>query len=137
MPPTPPPPHHTHVHPPTCTYTLPAKKNHLIPHHLPTPPCLFYLPCSRYSLEVPLTWEELVGLIARMNGTDTDGDGQGDLWGLCSFINIKGTCVHTQAPPLLCDALTTKRQFSLSRVRNNFRKTMPARIWAWPPQALL
>ena len=42
-------------------------------------------------------WEELVELIARMNGTDTDGDGQGDLWGLCSYINIKGVCIHTHA----------------------------------------
>ncbi|GFR47140.1 hypothetical protein Agub_g8830 [Astrephomene gubernaculifera] len=38
---------------------------------------------SRHGLKVPVTWEELVALARRMNGTDTDGDGHGDLWGVC------------------------------------------------------
>ena len=88
----------------TTTTSSPWPQFHPAPftvHHLPSSPCPFYLPCSRYGLEVPLTWEELVGLIVRMNGTDTDGDGQGDLWGLCSYINIKGgahthTCTHAR-----------------------------------------
>ncbi|GIL92890.1 hypothetical protein Vretifemale_20376, partial [Volvox reticuliferus] len=46
---------------------------------------------DRYKLSVPVTWEEFAELARKMNGTDTDGDGVGDLWGTC-FDNAKTTC---------------------------------------------
>ena len=46
---------------------------------------------DRYGLRVPATWDEFVDLAQRMNGTDTDGDGHGDLWGVC-FDNGTPVC---------------------------------------------
>jgi hypothetical protein len=44
-----------------------------------------------YNLSVPVTWEEFADLAQTMNGTDTDGDGVGDLWGVC-LDNSMPTC---------------------------------------------
>ncbi|GLI71278.1 hypothetical protein VaNZ11_016406 [Volvox africanus] len=41
----------------------------------------------RYNLSVPVTWDEFVQLAEQMNGTDTDGDGVGDLYGACLDIH--------------------------------------------------
>ncbi|GLI65577.1 hypothetical protein VaNZ11_009149 [Volvox africanus] len=46
---------------------------------------------ERYNLSVPATWEEFAELAGKMNGTDTDGDGVGDLWGAC-IDNTQPTC---------------------------------------------
>ncbi|KXZ51492.1 hypothetical protein GPECTOR_12g455 [Gonium pectorale] len=44
-----------------------------------------------HNLTVPATWEDFVSLAQRMNGTDTDGDGYGDLYGVC-FDNGPPVC---------------------------------------------
>ncbi|KAG2490411.1 hypothetical protein HYH03_011211 [Edaphochlamys debaryana] len=46
---------------------------------------------DRYKLPVPVTWEDFADLAERMNGTDTDGDGVGDLYGVC-FDNGPPVC---------------------------------------------
>lgn len=37
---------------------------------------------QKHNLSVPNTWEDLAALAKKMNGTDLDGDGQGD-YSLC------------------------------------------------------
>jgi ABC-type glycerol-3-phosphate transport system substrate-binding protein len=38
---------------------------------------------ARYALTVPQTWDDMLGVARRMNGTDTDADGKPDLLGAC------------------------------------------------------
>jgi multiple sugar transport system substrate-binding protein len=38
---------------------------------------------QRYGLAVPQTWDDMLALVKRMNGTDADGDGQPELYGAC------------------------------------------------------
>ncbi len=38
---------------------------------------------DRYNVPMPHTWDELLAVAKWMNGTDTDGDGVGDLYGAC------------------------------------------------------
>ena len=56
------------------------------------------LPCrrdlfARYNLSVPATFDEFVDLALRMNGTDTDGDQIGDLYGACFDIAPPSACL--------------------------------------------
>jgi ABC-type glycerol-3-phosphate transport system substrate-binding protein len=38
---------------------------------------------AKHGLTVPQTWDDMLELASRMNGTDTNGDGQPDLLGAC------------------------------------------------------
>jgi ABC-type glycerol-3-phosphate transport system substrate-binding protein len=49
---------------------------------------------ERYDLAPPQTWDDMLGLAMRMNGTDTDGDGRPDLWGACfGALSGKSQCL--------------------------------------------
>ncbi len=90
------------------------------------------MPCrrdlfDRYNLSVPATYDEFVDLAVRMNGTDTDGDMVGDLYGVCFDIAPPSAC--SPRPVLPCRAclrwgLTQQQQ------QNGWSAAMPQR-WAW------